>query len=204
MFGRFEPLHLQFAAPGGPMRILRFIVQISALSVLYAGKQLALSDAIAPQLIGHDHSGHILQTLQQPLGETLRGAGIAPRLNENVEHDAIRVDGAPETVLHTLDPDENFIHAPLVPWPWSPASQAVGETRAEFLAPASHRLVGDDDTALSQCPFNISQAEAEHVAQPGGVADDLGGEPMKEAGVGWPLHAASLARLRTGDQSWLL
>src|ERR1700677_5005264 len=95
-------------------------------------------------------SRHILQTLQQPLEEALRGVAIAPRLNENVEHDAILIDGPPEIVLHALDPDENFIHVPLVPWPWSAASQAVGETRAELLAPASHRLIGDDYATLSQ------------------------------------------------------
>jgi hypothetical protein len=120
-----------------------------------------LSDAIAPQLIGHEHSRHILQTLQQPLEEALRGVGIAPRLNENVEHDAILVDGTPEIVLHALDPDENFIHVPLVPGPWSAASQAAGETCTKFLAPAPYRLVGDNDAALSQYQLNIPQAEAE-------------------------------------------
>jgi hypothetical protein len=55
---------------------------------------------------------------------------------------------------------------PLVPWPWSAASPAVGETRTKFLAPASHRLVGYDDAALSQYQLNIPQAEAEHVVQP--------------------------------------
>jgi hypothetical protein len=144
-----------------------------------------------------------LQTLQQPLEEALSGVAIAPRLNENVEHDAILIDGSPKIVLHALDSDENFIHVPLVPWPWSAASQAVGETRAEFLAPASHRLVGNNDAALSQYQLNISQAEAKHVVQPNRVADNLGGEPMAEVGVGGRLHAASLARLRAADQSWL-
>ena len=129
--------------------------------------------------------------------------GIAPRLNEDVEHDAILIDGAPEIMLHALDPDEDLVHVPLVPWPWPAASQAVGETRAEFLAPASHRLVGDDDAALSQDQLNIPQAEAEHVVQPDGVADDLGGKPMAVVRVGWRLHAASLARLRTWRQSRL-
>src|ERR1700679_7196 len=103
-----------------------------------------MNEAIAPQLTGHHHPQHILQTLQQPREEALCGVGIAPRLNENVEHDAILFDGAPEIELHAPDSDENFIHVPLVPWPWPAAAQAVGETRAEFLAPTSHRLVGDD------------------------------------------------------------
>ena len=43
--------------------------------------------------------------------------------------------------------------------------------------------------------LNIPQAEAEHVVQPDSVADDLGGEPMAVVGIGWRLHAASLAGL---------
>jgi hypothetical protein len=145
------------------MRILRPIIQIPALSVLDAGKQLTPSDAVAPQLVGHDHPRHGLQTLQKPPKEALRRVGIAPGLNENVEHDAILINGTPEIVLHALDPDEDFVHVPLVPWPWPASTQAGSETCSEFLAPAPHRLVGDDDASLSQQQLNITQAEAEHV-----------------------------------------
>jgi hypothetical protein len=55
---------------------------------------------------------------------------------------------------------------------------------ANFLAPASHRLVGDSDTALCQDQLNVAQAEAEDVIQPDGVADDLGREPMAVVGSG--------------------
>ncbi len=130
---------------------------------LDAGKQLTLSDVIAPQLVGHDHPRYILQTLQKPLEEALRGVGIAPGLNEDVEHDAILIDGTPEIVLHASDSDEDLVQVPLVPWPGPAAAQAVSETRAEFLAPASYRLVGDHDAALSQEQLNVPQAEAEHV-----------------------------------------
>jgi hypothetical protein len=41
------------------MRVLGPIVQISALSVLDAEKQMTLSDAIAPQLVGHGHPRYI-------------------------------------------------------------------------------------------------------------------------------------------------
>ena len=71
--GRFEPLHLPLSSSRRPMRVLRPIVQISALPVLDAGKQLTLSHAIAAQFVGHDHPRHILQALQQPFEEALRG-----------------------------------------------------------------------------------------------------------------------------------
>jgi hypothetical protein len=79
---------------------------------------------------------------------------------------------------------KDFIHVPLVPWSWSEASQAVGDTRAELLAPPSRCLVGDDNAALGQDQLNIPQSEAEHMAEPDCVADNLGGEPMAVVGVG--------------------
>jgi hypothetical protein len=73
----------------------------------------------------------------------------------------------------------------------------VGETGGEFPAPASHRLVGDDDATLSQDQFDIAQTEAEHMIQPNRVGDDLGGEPMTVVRVGrWhhvPISPASVA-----------
>jgi len=145
------------------MRVLRPIVQISALSMLDAGKQLTLSDAISPQLVGHDHPRYIVQDLHKPLEKALRGVGIAPGLNEDVEHDAILIDGTPQIVLHALGANEDFVHVPLVPKPRTVATQAVGKTRGEFLAPPPHRLVGNDNAAGSQEQFNVPQAEAEHV-----------------------------------------
>jgi hypothetical protein len=69
-------------------------------------KQLAVCHAVASQLIGHDHARHILQALQQPSEESLRGFGIPPRLNKDVEHGAVLIHGAPKVVLYALDPNE--------------------------------------------------------------------------------------------------
>jgi hypothetical protein len=43
----------------------------------------------------------------------LRRLGIAPDLNEDIEHNAILVDGAPEIMLHAPDADENREHQDL-------------------------------------------------------------------------------------------
>jgi len=63
-------------------------------------------------------------------------------------------------------------------------AQAVGETGGELLAPAAHRLIGDDDTTLGQDQLNIPQAEAEHMVQLDTVADDLSREPMTVMRIG--------------------
>jgi hypothetical protein len=62
--GRFESLHLPLSSSRRPMRVFSPIIQVSALSVLDAGKQLTLSDAIAAQFVGHNHPRLIVQALQ--------------------------------------------------------------------------------------------------------------------------------------------
>jgi len=44
-------------------------------------------------------------------------------------------------MLHTLEPDEHFIHVPLVAGSRSPAAQAIGKGLAKFPAPAPNRLI---------------------------------------------------------------
>ena len=166
-------------------------------------KDLALRHAVASKLIGHDHPRHILQPLQQSAKEALGGFGIPPRLHENVEYNTILIHGAPEEVLHPLDANKYLVHVPLIPRLWPAAAQTVGEALAELLAPAPHRLIGDDDAPLSQKELNVPQAEAEHVIQPDGMADDLGGKAVAVVRVGRRLHVASLARLGSACQTRL-
>ena len=55
----------------------------------------AVSDAVAPQLISHDHPWHVWQALQQPSEEALGGIGVSPFLNKDIEHNAVLIDGTP-------------------------------------------------------------------------------------------------------------
>src|SRR5258708_25002345 len=94
--------------------MLSWIIQTAALPMLDLRKQLAFRHAVAPQLVGHDHPRHIVQTLQQAPEETLGRLPVAAFLNQDVEHHAILIYGAPKIVLHTLDPDEHLIQVPLI------------------------------------------------------------------------------------------
>jgi len=87
----------------------------------------------------------------QPLG----GFSITPLLDQNIEDDTILIHGAPQIMLNALDPDEYLVEVPLVARPRTTAAQTISKALAEFLAPASHRLVGDDDAALSQKQLNV-------------------------------------------------
>ena len=86
------------------------------------GKQLALGHAVASQLISHDHARDILEALQQPSKEVLRGFSASPWLNQDVEHNAVLIHGTPKIVLHALDPDEHLVRMPFVAGPRTAAA----------------------------------------------------------------------------------
>jgi hypothetical protein len=144
------------------MGVLRAVVEVSALSVLDIGQQMALSYPIASKLVGDDHPRHILQTLQQTPEELLGGFRIPSVLHKDIEGHAILIHGTPQAVLNLLDPDEHLIEVPFVSSP-GPAAETMSKTRAKFSAPAPHRLVGDVDAAFGQKQLHVAQTEAEHV-----------------------------------------
>jgi hypothetical protein len=144
-----------------------------------------------------------LETLQQTCEESLCGFGIAPRLNEDVEHDAILIDGSPEIVPHALNPDEHLIKVPLVPRSWPAVTQTISEILVEFLAPSSHRLIGDDDAPFGQQKLAITQTQTEHMIQPDGMANDLGGETVSVARVRWRFYHASLVAPQSARETRL-
>ena len=78
------------------MRVFGPIIQIAALSVLDAEKQLSLSDTIAAYRVGHDDARLLQQTLQQPFEEALGDVGVPSWLNQDIVDDASLMNGAPD------------------------------------------------------------------------------------------------------------
>jgi len=95
-------------------------------------QQLSFRHAVASQLVGDQDARHILQTLQQPSEEALRRPGVAAALLQDIEHDAMLIDGAPQVVQLALDPDEDLIQMPFVARARPTPSQTAREARAEL------------------------------------------------------------------------
>src|SRR3712207_1235717 len=68
---RLESLHLSFSSSCRLVRDFSLVVQVTALPVLDPGDELPLGRTVAPESIGHDDTGNVLQPLQQLLEETL-------------------------------------------------------------------------------------------------------------------------------------
>jgi len=91
------------------MRVLTAVVEIAALAVLDPGQDLPLGGSVAAQFVRHDHTGNVLQALQQLLEEALGCLRVAPTLHQDVEHGAVLVDRALQIVQFATEADEYLI-----------------------------------------------------------------------------------------------
>ena len=82
-----------------------------------------------------------MQAAQQLAEEPLGSAGIAPALNQNVEHAALLVDGTPEVMQLAPDADEHLIEMPFVAGTWPMPLQRVGELLPEAKAPLTEPII---------------------------------------------------------------
>src|ERR1700689_2916096 len=103
--------------------------------MLDTGHDLPLSGGVAAQLVGDQHPRRSRLLLQQLAEQTFGGPLVAPALDENIEHEAVLVDRAPEPMLLAGDGDDDLVEGPFVAAAWGSPMDAVGEFPAEFQAP---------------------------------------------------------------------
>src|SRR5215217_7963098 len=107
-------------------------------AVLDRGHYVCLGGVVAGQLVRNHHTRHAGLLLQQLAEQALGGPLVAPALDENVEHEAILVDGPPEPMLLSPDHQAHFVEVPLVSRVWQLAADLVGEALAELARPLAH------------------------------------------------------------------
>src|SRR5271165_5851430 len=178
MSGGFEPFHDFFAPPGRQMRILRPIVQPLVLAMLEIHAHSRSGGSIGTELVGNHHPWRARLPADEFAQELFRRAAIPAALNQSVENKAICVDGAPKPMLLAVDGDHDFVEMPFVAEPWGATADLVGVDPPEFLRPAPHGFVADDDPARRQQVLDHSQAERKPEIQPNRLLDDLGRKPM--------------------------
>ena len=75
---------------------------------------------------------------------------VAAALHQYVEHCTVLVHRAPQPVLLAVDGDHHFVEVPLVASGWRGRADTPGNAQPEPHRPASHRFVGDIQTALRE------------------------------------------------------
>jgi hypothetical protein len=132
-----------------------------------------LRGSIASELVGNQPPMHAALTLQQLAKEAFRSLPITARLDENIDHVTILVNGAPEILTLASDCDEDLVQVPRVTQLTLTPLQRASVFRAELETPKSDRFVGNRDAALGEKVFHIPKAETEAVVEPNGMTDDF-------------------------------
>ena len=91
----FEPTHASLSFPGRLMRILRSIVQSSALSVFDHRYDLIACRRVARKLVRDYHPWTAAQAFEQLPQEALRRLGVAPLLHQHSKRVPVLVHGTP-------------------------------------------------------------------------------------------------------------
>ena len=110
--------------------------------------------------------------------ETLSGYLIAPVLDEDVQYDAVLIDGSPQPVAFATDLQRYLVQMPLVASSPSSSTQLRRKCGPEFGAPLADGLVTDHDATLGEQILHVAETEMEAEVQPHGVGDDLGREAV--------------------------
>ena len=140
------------------MRVLRSVIQTLVRAVFDFWHDLTPGGSIRAQLIGDNPSGWTALLPQQPLQQALGRFGVAPRLDDFVEHIAVLINRPPQPVFLARDRDHDLVEVPDVAPARPLAFEATGVIRPKLQNPAPDRLVGHDDAALEQHLLDQPQA----------------------------------------------
>ena len=89
------------------MRVLRAIVQAFVLAMFNLKAHLRPAQRRTNELVRDHDAGWGARRFQKPLHEPLRRAGVSSTLDQDVENDAVLIDGAPEPVRFAGDRDDD-------------------------------------------------------------------------------------------------
>ncbi len=73
-----------------------------------------MCNTVTSQLVGNETKKFSSLTLNEFPKESSRRTPVTTRLDEDVEHIAVLVDGAPEVLSLAVDRDEHFVQVPCV------------------------------------------------------------------------------------------
>ena len=142
---------------------------------------------VGAQPVGHDHLGHGALPLAEFAQQFQRRFPITSRLDYQLEHLALVVDGAPDIVDPALDSDEDLVQMPAVAGRRASLPDLLGIGGAELERPTADGLVGDIDAAHGEQVLDILVAQGEPKVEQDRMLFD--GRRKAMAGVGSGAYA---------------
>ena len=189
----FESAHLPFPLASRLMRGFGAIVGVTFRGVSRVAQDGSHGRRVASEFVGNDTKWFFSLAAQQSSKESLRGALITARLNQDVDHIAVLIHGTPEILLLAIDSNEDFVQVPNIAEAALTPLQFSGIARTELLTPESNRFIRDDDAAFGEKILHISEAQTETMVNPDGIADDFRWETMTVIAGPVVLHRSSVS-----------
>ena len=155
---RLEALHDALSSPRRLMGVLSPIVEPFVLPVLDGGHDLPLGGGVALQLVGDQHTRCPALLLKELAEQALGRGPVATALDEDIENEAILVDGTPEPLLLACDADDDLVEVPFVATTRRPPADGLCEFLPEFQAPLPDRFMRHRDAAGGQHLLHHAQA----------------------------------------------
>jgi hypothetical protein len=109
---RLEPLHDPLSSSGRLMGIFGPVIEALVLPMLDPGHDLPLGSGVAPQLVGDEHTRCSTLPLEEFAEQAFGGLLVAASLDENIENEAVLVDGTPEPMLLPGEADDDLASRP--------------------------------------------------------------------------------------------
>src|SRR5829696_7390330 len=137
------------------MRVLSPVVLAQTLLMARSQAQLASCRAVGAQLVGDELVWSEALLPEQFAHEPQSSRCVPLGLDQQIQDLALAVDSPPQVHTSALDRDHHLVQVPLPGRSGSQSTQVPGEHGTELRDPASDRLVGGLDAALSQEFLNV-------------------------------------------------
>lgn len=195
--GGFEPLHDPLSPPRQQVRILCPVVEALVLAMLEIHAHPGPGRAIGTELVGDHHPWRAGLLSYQLAQELLCCAPIPAALDQSVQNEAVSIDGAPQPMLLAVDRDHDLVEMPLVAELRRAPTDLAGVDPSEFLRPAPHGFMADDDPARREQVLDHPQAERKTELETDSLLDDFRREPIAAInGFRCRHHRAQIADVR--------
>ena len=172
------------------MRDFGTVVRVLGRVMTNQRHDVAMGDAVAAQLVGHQTHGFLSLTPQEFPKESPRRTRVPAGLDEEVDQVPVLVHGAPEVLAVPVDRDEDFVQKPRIAESTLSALQPPGVVGTELRAPLPNGFVRHDDASFGQQILDIPKAQTVSVVQTDGVADDVRWKAMPKVAGSTRMHPA--------------
>ena len=156
------------------MGVLRSVVAPSTALVSFCDSKIIDCGSIRFEIIRDELVWHKTVFLQKLAHQSQRRLLVPSGLDQDVEHFALGVNGAPQIDHAAIDLQIDLVQMPGRMGLRPPFAQVRRDPRPEMVHPAPDRLIGNNNPAFGQQILDVAEAQRKPEIDPDRVLDDFG------------------------------